>query len=61
MNTTYLNEVVNHEGRNPGSSPLRMDKEERNISFIVLDVRNHEAKGNDDFLIKDNDAEVRIL
>lgn len=61
MNTTYLNEVINHEGCNPSSSPFRMDKEERNVSFIVLDVGYHEAKGNDDLFIEDNNTEVWIL
>lgn len=38
-----------------------MDKQKRNISFVVLHVGDHEAEGDDDFLIEDNDAEVRVL
>ena len=38
-----------------------MDKQKRNISFVVLHVGDHDAEGDDDFLIEDNDAEVRVL
>lgn len=57
----YLDEMIDHECRNPCSSPLGVDKQKGDIGFVVLHVRNHEAKGNDDFLIKDNHAEVWIL
>lgn len=38
-----------------------MDKEKWNVSFIVLHIGNHEAKGNDDFFIKDDNTEVWVL
>ena len=38
-----------------------MDKQKRNISFVVLHVGDHEAERDDDFLIEDDDAEVRVL
>lgn len=53
--------MINHESRDPRSSPVRMDKQKRNISFVVLHVGDHEAEGYDDFLIEDDDAEVRVL
>lgn len=53
--------MINHESRDPRSPPVRMDKQKRDISFVVLHVRDHEAEGDDDFLIEDDDAEVRVL
>ena len=53
--------MINHESCDPRSPPVRMDKQKRDISFVVLHVRDHEAEGDDDFLIEDDDAEVRVL
>jgi hypothetical protein len=38
-----------------------MDKQKWNVGLVVFHIRNHEAKGNDDFFIQDNNTEVWIL
>lgn len=57
----YLDKMVNHEGSNPSSSPLRVHQEKRDVSFIVLHIWHHKAKGNDNFLVENNNTEVWIL
>lgn len=56
-----LNQMVDHERGNPCSPPLRMNKQKGDVGLVVLHVRNHEAEGNNDFLIKDDNTEVWIL
>lgn len=58
---TCLNQMIDHECGDPCSPPLRMNKQKWDVSFVVLHIRNHEAKGNNDFFIKDYNTEVWIL
>ena len=53
--------MINHESRDPRSPPVRMDKQKRDISFVVLHVRDHEAEGDDDFLIEDAQFKYGLL
>lgn len=59
--TAYLNQMVNHEGGNPGSPPLRMHQQEGDVGFIIFDIRHHEAKADHHFLIEHHNAKVRVL
>ncbi len=58
---SYLDEMVDHEGSDAGSPPLRMNKQEGDVGLVVLHVWHHETKANHDLLIEDNNAEVGIL
>ena len=57
----YLNQVVDHEGADAHSAPLRVDKEEGDVGLVELDVRHHEAKADHHLAVLDHHAEVRIL
>lgn len=57
----YLDKMINHEGCNSSSPPLGVNKQKRDVSFIVFHVWHHKAKGNDNFFVKNNNTEVWIL
>lgn len=58
---SYLDEMVDHEGSNPSSPPLRMDQQEGDVGLVVLHIRYHEPKTNHDLLVEGDHAEVRVL
>ena len=58
---TYLNQMVDHEGTDAGTSPLRMDKEKGDIGFVVFDIRNHESETDHHLTVQNHHTEVWIV
>lgn len=58
---SHLDQVVNHEGPDAGPPPLGVDEQEGDVGLVVLHVRHHEAEAHHHLLVKDDDAEVRVL
>ena len=44
-----LNEVVEHEGGDAGTSPLWVGEDEGDVGLVVLHIRYHEGKGHHHF------------
>lgn len=53
--------MVDHEGGDPSSPPLRMHQQERDIGLVIFDIWDHEAKADHHFLIEHHNAEVWVL
>ncbi len=58
---THLYEMIDHECGDTSSPPFRMHQQEGDVGLVVFHIRHHEAKTDDNFLIKHHHAEVWVL
>lgn len=57
----HLDEMVDHEGANASSPPLRMDQQKGDVGLVVFHIWHHETEANHNLFVEDDHAEVRVL